>query len=310
LGVAIAWLTGFPLAAVHVAIVAAGIAVAWWSLRTWVKEGRMPKLLPWIAAAALLINLLAAGGIGYPGIAGSLWLLVAIGLNALNGFGEGTAKSTAIGSRVARFITAVSRRWAIGTGLAVMLVAAIWSEYLPVLGCRLQLSLADAAQVAGRADQVRESLEAARASDPWSAEAAARLAGQLSADYQGLPTSTQRQLLMDANDVARRLAPHRSSSWTQSAEAAVAIHRNTGSVEDQQAATEYFDRAIDLYPSNSELHAKAAKFWESAGEKDRARSAAVEAIRLDDLMQAGRHRDRMFDTALRNELEFIARPAK
>ena len=46
----------------------------------WIREGRLPGLLPAVACAVLLVDLLATGGIGLPSVAGTLWLLLALGL--------------------------------------------------------------------------------------------------------------------------------------------------------------------------------------------------------------------------------------
>ena len=62
-------LLGLPLATVALLL-----------LRGWIRDGRMPRWLPSVGVAALLINLSAAGGIGLPSVAGTLWLLLAIGL--------------------------------------------------------------------------------------------------------------------------------------------------------------------------------------------------------------------------------------
>ena len=64
------FLCGVPGAALMLAV-----------LYPWVQSGRLPALLPAIGIVVLLVNLLAAGGIGFPGVAGTLWLLLALGLN-------------------------------------------------------------------------------------------------------------------------------------------------------------------------------------------------------------------------------------
>lgn len=306
LGTAIAWLSGFPIAWMHLALVVVGIAGSCWVWRSWIQVGNMPRWLPLVAVVTLLVNLLAAGGIGYPSIAGSLWVLVAIGLNSIDSFDDYSLNSTST-SRAPNFLGSKFGRWTVCAILAAVLASAIWTEYLPVMACRLQLSIADAAQASNRADQVRSALEAATVADSWSTEAAARLAAQRFADYQALSTPTQRQILQEADASARRLAPHRSSAWAQSAEFAAAIHRDSGSVEDLDAASRYFERAIELFPSNAELRSKAAKFWQAAGANDRARAAAAEALRLDDLMRASGHNDRVLNPAVRQEMETIAR---
>jgi tetratricopeptide (TPR) repeat protein len=305
LGTAIAWLSGFPLARTHMILIVAGIGGAWWLWRDWVHSGKLARRLPIIAVIALLVNLLAAGGISYPGLAGSLWLLVAIELNLTDRAESQTAGSVEGRSLIEQWFHSTAFRWGACIALATLLAAALWTEYLPVMACRLQLSIADAAQAAGRADQSRNALEAATTADPWSSEAAVRLAAQRFADYQTLPTPSQRRTLLDADDVARRLASHRSNVWAQGGGFAAAIHQHTGNVEDFDAAQSYFERAIELYPSNAELQANAAKFWQSAGKTDRALAAATEALRLDDLMRAGGHDDRLLAPTLRQEMEKI-----
>jgi hypothetical protein len=306
LGTAIAWLSGFPLARMHMLLIVAGIVGAWWIWRDWSAHGVLPKRLPLIAVIALLVNLLAAGGIGFPSVAVSLWLLVAIQLNVTEGFAEQSSVDEARKSSIDRWLQSRVIRWCACTALAAMLAAAIWTDYLPVMACRLQFSIADNALAASRADQMRSALEGATAADPWSSEAATRLAAQRFADYQSLPTPTQQNSLLEADAVARRLAPHRSSVWAQSAEFAAAIHEHSASVEDLETAQGYYERAVALFPSNAELRAKAAAFLKSVGKLDLARDSAAEAIRFDDLMHDGGHTDRYLAPTVREQMEAIA----
>ncbi len=62
-------LLGLPLAAATIAV-----------LLGWIREGQLPRWLPAVGVAVLLIDLSAAGGIGFPGVAGTFWLLLALGL--------------------------------------------------------------------------------------------------------------------------------------------------------------------------------------------------------------------------------------
>jgi tetratricopeptide (TPR) repeat protein len=262
-----------------------------------------------IAAIALLVNLLAAGGITYPSVADSLWLLLAIELNRC---GIGAASRDALrASNWSRGVPVKKNvRWTVGMILAGLLAIAIWLEYLPVMGCRLQLGIADTNTAAGRTGPSRDALEAALSADPWSVPAATRLAAQRFADYEALPTSTQLRSLADADVRARQLAPRRSSVWAQSADFAAAIYNDTRNVEYRTAAIRYFERAIDLYPTNANLHAEAARFWQSAGESERAHDAAAEALRLDDATRAAGHQDRVFEDMLRQELKSLSHPTR
>ena len=65
---------GLPLAAATVAV-----------LLGWIREGRMPGWLPAVGVVVLLVDLLAAGGIGLPGVAGTFWLLLCLGLSEASG---------------------------------------------------------------------------------------------------------------------------------------------------------------------------------------------------------------------------------
>jgi O-antigen ligase len=300
LGTALAWLTGYPIARMHLVMLVTAIVAVWFLLSRWMHEGRLPSRLPLIAAIALLANLLAAGGIGFPSVADSLWLFLAMQLNALGAPADGTRRMPAT----------KSFRWLAGLTLAAVLATALRLEYVPVMGSRLQLATADAARAAGQAGSYRDALQAALAADPWSAMAATRLVAQRFADYQALPTATQIRALAEADARARELAPRRSGVWAQSAGFAAAIFRDTQNVEDRKAAERYYARALALYPTDAALQAEVAKFWQSLGQSPQARQAATEALRIDDAMRAAGHRDRVLDDALRQELESLAESSR
>ncbi|NQT37226.1 MAG: O-antigen ligase family protein, partial [Planctomycetes bacterium] len=56
-----------------------------WLLWPWLRRGSFPAFVPAVAVLALLVNLAAAGGIGFPSIAGTFWLLLAMGANLAQG---------------------------------------------------------------------------------------------------------------------------------------------------------------------------------------------------------------------------------
>ena len=149
-------LLGLPLAAATVAV-----------LLGWIREGRMPRWLPAVGVAVLLVDLLAAGGIGLPGVAGTFWLLLCLGLQ-----GQGLVRAGHFSARVR--IRADVPGWAAWAGLAAAIalaVACYSTAYNPVLGCQAHLRLSER-----MADRAVEQLEAAAAADPLSAEPWRRLA--------------------------------------------------------------------------------------------------------------------------------------
>lgn len=304
LGTVLAWLTGYSLAGTHIVLLAVGIVAGWLIWGPWVRDGVLPRRLPLLAATALLVNLLAAGGIGFPSVADSLWLLLAMEVNLSEG------ESAAVTSRAQRALESWFRRrpvrWTACLLLAAAIALMIRMQYAPVIMCRIQMAAADAALAEGRIGDSREALEAAVAADPWSALAAARLADQRFADYLALPTQAQQRSLDAAAERMRQLAPRRSRVWAQSAAYAEAIYRETQDVQYLEAAKRYFQRAIERYPTSAEHHAQAARFWQAVGDDDRARAAAAEALRLDDALRAAGHFDRALPSEQRLELELRA----
>ena len=100
------------------------------------------------ASPVLLVDLLTTGGIGFPSVANSMWLLLALGLA-----GE---RPRTVQARVA---------WAAIFVLIGLAITCYRTAYQPVMECQAQLRLAER-----RADRAVECLEAATAADPWAAE--------------------------------------------------------------------------------------------------------------------------------------------
>jgi tetratricopeptide (TPR) repeat protein len=305
LGVVLASWTGFTTPGTQVLLLVAGMVGIWWVLGAWYRAGPLPPRLPLVAAVALFLNLSAAGGIGFPGVAESLWLLLAVQLNLWEP-AELSARARSPDVKSSRSPRQARRAgWAACLALLAILAAALWTEYLPVMGCRWRLNLADLAMARGRADESRAAFEEALEADPWSAVAAQRLAVQRFVDYQTLPTDTQLKGFTEAETLALQLAPHRSNAWAESAEYREAIYRTTNDVEDLRAAESRWRQAIELYPTEARLHARLATLLAQADRSEEAYAAASEALRLDEVMHAAGHHDQLLDPALRRQLESI-----
>jgi len=72
------WMTGHAPAGFVIAAAVPVLALAFCGLDRWVSAGRLSPALPAIAILVLLVNLLAAGGIQYPGLAIPLFVLMGI----------------------------------------------------------------------------------------------------------------------------------------------------------------------------------------------------------------------------------------
>jgi Flp pilus assembly protein TadD len=194
--------------------------------------------------------------------------------------------------------------------LTVVLLCALRAEDLAVMGCRWRLRLADEYLASNQVDMYRSSLDEAMGADPWSSQAAERLAGLRLEDFERLPTAQQLRSFKEADAQALALAPRRSGVWEKSGQSHAAIHQRTGDVEQLDAAATAFQKAIELYPSNAEPRARLAVLLAAAERGDEARAAALEAIVLDDQMRAAGHVQQLLEPALRVEVDAIAGQSK
>ena len=216
-------LLGLPLAAVAMAL-----------LLGWIREGRMPRWLPAVGVAVLLVDLLAAGGIGLPGVAGTFWLLLALGL-------QGTSRPRELPHLAAW--AALAGGDCLGRGVLLHGVQARARLPGPV--------------ATGRAEPTRavEHLEAAAAADPLSAEPGGgwRRSGSSMAATPSEPPSS------GSSRPTRRhcLAPNSALAWLASGDwyfqaAAVLDHHGTTLKKhalDKAAAA--YREAVRLYPNDA-----------------------------------------------------------
>ena len=298
LGMAIAWPTGFTTSRPAMLLLMASIAVTWFGLRHWVYNGVLRHGVPMVAAGALLVNLLAAGGITYPCIADSLWLLLAMTLNLVD-----YGKQPIAGRQPSVHALSQTSGTMISIVLGGLLLGAMVTEYQPVLGARLQLGLASSSLAEGKTGLVRQNLEAAVAADRWSGVAAQRLAFCRLEDYRQQPQESVLTLFEQANSRMLRLAPKRSGFWQQSAEAHRVIFDESSRRGDLLRAIQDVQHALKLYPTLAELHLLLAKLYWLDDQDGLARESAQRALELDNQMQAAGHTDRQLDKIMRRELE-------
>ena len=75
------WAVGFPQEFLGVLLGSAMAVLCAAPLHRWVVQGRLPAPLTLIPLVVLLVDLLAAGAVGYPGVSQTGWLLMAAALN-------------------------------------------------------------------------------------------------------------------------------------------------------------------------------------------------------------------------------------
>lgn len=268
-----------------------GVAVSaavLWLLAPWIRQGSLPIGLPLLAAAVLAINLLAAGGIGFPGVAGSLWLLLAIGLS-LSAIDEGAidAPRAALRGPPALLATCLA---------AGALACFVWSDYLPVMQCRLLLLQAESTVGAPRDELLKSAAEAdPKFSQPWELLAA----NELSRWRSRRDRAALERWEADAQQVIER-RPHWAAARVQAGNTHLEAYQVSHRDADVQKAVAAYAQAVELYPNHAENHARLAVALAAAGQRSAARQAAAKALRLDELTP---HDDQKLTADLRQAVE-------
>jgi len=245
------------------AVMAAALAL----LYPWIERGTLPPALPLVGAAVMAVNLLAAGGIGFPGVAGSLWMLLGLGL----------CLSAQNISR--RSLSKPAAKCAIGF-LFLVLGAFVWGDYLPVMNARLGLLQAEASEISLARQQ--ETLKAAAAADPlWEKPWRYLAALEFSRWQRQLDRAALDRWQKAMNEAARR-RPHSAIAREKAADAWLDVYGQTGRQDDLRQAAALFQQAVELYPNHAETRGKLAAALAALGEQERARKQAEEALRLDE----------------------------
>ena len=244
------------------ALFSGGIAggVVLWLLRDWVARGQLPRWLSPLAIAVLLINLLAAGGLSFPGVMMTLLVLIAV---------------MTCGERIRGWLPSplASLVGFVPVTLALLLTCH-QTAYNPVL--KRERILASAADpFVDPTDFYHQAAEA----DPWSAQPDLLLAQYESSwvfdeDIQRCEAHIQRMLTLD----------RRSSTMEATAGFLYfrILHAEPNDpAKYQQRAVDHFQRAIDLYPNDAMAHANLAMICQYFGMTERAKEAAARALEID-----------------------------
>ncbi len=262
---------GLRLAAVCIVL----IALLW----RWIAHGRMPRWLPAVGVVVLLVNLLAAGGIGFPGVAGTFWLLLAVGLSA------DRPRPLPRAYAVAGLVAAVT-----------LAVTCYISAYDPVLRSRKWMQQAQWEPSQARA---KDCLIRAAAADPLSAEPWRELARHALYSWQRAPNAERFSRFESLNEMALRLAPNSSSAWAAGGGSYWQAFQAEKRAEHAAKAAEAYARAVELYPNSGLLRARAALAYRAAGDSVRFRRQAEKALWLDEITP---HTDKKLPDDLRAQL--------
>ena len=248
-----ATLVGLPLAAGCLA-----------TLTPWVRRGRLLHWLPAVGVAVMLINLSAAGGIGQPGVAGSFWLLLALGLHGRSP------------RCLRRALAAATLAAAIG-----LAIACFASGYSPVLRCETRFRAAERELLDRRLTEADADLSAAAAADPAAVKPwhlAAELAFQR---WRREPSAGAIDRFDRCIAAALARAPRSAGLWRSAGDCWLEISAQTGRRAERDKALTAYRRAAALYPNNALCHAQLALAHRKCGDQAGFRRESAVAIDLD-----------------------------
>jgi hypothetical protein len=259
------------------------------------------------AVVAVVINLLAAGGIGVPTVALLLWSMLALGLNLLDDRSCGRLREYE--SRVPPFVLAVA--WAALFGTFAGLIAPFWRSEAAIARAHDAVS-----HHPPNVEHADLEYQAAIAADRYSARAWRELANlhlRVWQDGGGAVDDKETRWSMKTIPLLYQWAvtpPRNPDSWSMHNERARAIHQMLNVAGSKLQPLELMRlrgelvkstrTASLLYPTNIGLHARLAEASADMSMYQDAVDEATEALRLDRIMP---HRDKKLPASIRGHLE-------
>lgn len=242
----------------------------------WVVSGTMPVAVIVVAISGCLINLLAAGGIGFPGVAMSLWCLMAVALNL-----SGSRRSQ---------LTATKRQW-VTVGVVVCAAFAFYvTGYRATMNAGAQIELGKQALRQREPSRAEASFLAAAAADNYAPEPWMILVDVYF--RQWMRTQQSRDLQKFNRSIQESLRRNSKS---------FAMHRHFGDLHlaaymklSQQSllasAIDHYEEMVERYPHHAIMHAQLAWALTLADRNQDAVGEAEMALELDSVCTHAEHR--------------------
>jgi hypothetical protein len=232
-------------------------------LQPWADHGEDSPWLWTCAAAVVLIHLLFAGGIAYPGVAGGLWLLLALAL-AVCACGD-----RPVTPRVGVVVL---------VGTIALIAACYLTGYQPTLGARLQVQRA----LVGTGDP-RDRLRDAATADRWAFEPRKYLAELMHQRWLEQPSeSTFQEFDRAVNETLDR-APHAATLHHLFGKAYCECFNRSHHSQHLAKGIALLETSVFLYPNSCRIRADLAEAYLLAGDQDGYERERDEALRLDGL---------------------------
>ena len=256
----------------------------------WVLGGRLSEPVLLVAIATLLLNLSAAGGIGFAGVALSFWLLLALCLNEAESAHPKDAVAAPSGE-TAGPSKATDGLWSLSPtlvslpllGSLFLLIGCYLTAYAPILNSAAWISEGALAQQTNQPEAAERAYRRAAATDPYAVTPWQYLAALHHARWLATGSSSARQAFADTVEQLVRHNPHSSPLRRNLGDWYLQAYRQLGDAAALRQAVAAYQEAVKRYPNHSFGRAQLAWALHLAGEKEQASAAATEALRLDEL---------------------------
>jgi hypothetical protein len=269
----------------------------WWLLRDWLFAGTLPLAAVIVPQIVLLINLLAAGAFGFPGVIMTILVLAPVALcvaeqsvvrsgHTYSGL-RGDSASLPIQLRPSHAASG-----GIFLGAATIAAICLYTEYYPVL--RGQSALAEALYTVEQRNFAQAEPKAAAAArtdslspEPWRLISDLRLAR-----WQARERQTDWDDFVKAANVFQALNPRHHLAWFERGKWFLTAWKKSQDQAHLDEALSAFRQAVKHYPNKALYHAQLAWTLHLAGDEENARLAADTAWKLDQRMP---HREQKLD---------------
>jgi O-antigen ligase/tetratricopeptide (TPR) repeat protein len=234
-----------------------------------------------VAIAGTILHLLGAGGIGMPGVAQSVWLLLALGVSAADSDGAPRTTRRRLLARIPLILSGIA-----------LIAFGVW-VLRPVTASLAELGAGRAALERDNTPAAERHFRAAARRDPLAAEPWLELfrihydRWQYKLGQQSGPEAEEEfERAIDAAEQARRRTPKRLEPHTLRARLfAKRAAGEPGRLAPQPRfwahAAEAYQHAVVLYPTSASMRERLADALWHAGEHEQARAEARRALDLD-----------------------------
>ena len=239
-------------------------------LHRWTVTGDLPTALNVLGLTALLINLLAAGGIVFPGVGQALWIIMAMTLCSSDDAATKTLPRAANGI--------------LCLGCVSLLLCGYWSTILPSFNCRNQLFTAEDCRREGRWSEAAIALHNAAAADRFSPEPILQLANLYFQQALSNNSPEADQQFLEAASSAIQRDANSQLVRRQLGNMHLSLYSARQDRKWLQNAIEMYQDAVKHYPNSNYLHAQLAWAYHLAGADQAAAKSAKLARKLDQQM--------------------------